>query len=206
MLSSNEILTALDADVDAAERLTVVPCPDREAIRQREATSIDLRLGRWFRSFRQTQTRSVSLVAQAGGGLRDGTAEKSPTKQHFVPFGDHYVLHPGRFVLGVTLEWLQIPPCFSGYVTGKSSLGRHGLVIETAAGIHPSFSGCLTLELANVGEVPLQIYPGMTICQIFLHRTEPGRGGNLGDFSGRRKPILKSPPFDPIFHKLREPI
>jgi dCTP deaminase len=79
-----------------------------------------------------------------------------PDRQHFVPFGQKFVLHPGRFALGSTLEWLRLPATMSGYVTGKSSLGRHGLIIETAAGIHPSFSGCLTLELANVGEVPLE--------------------------------------------------
>src|SRR3546814_3010458 len=109
---------------------------------------------------------------------------------------DLYVLHPGRFVLGVTLEWLRLPASLSGYVTGKSSLGRHGLVIETAAGIHPQFSGCLTLELANVGEVPLEIYPGMPICQIFLHRTQAGEEREPDRFSGRRKPMLSPPQAD----------
>src|SRR3546814_13637367 len=103
-----------------------------------------------------------------------------------MPFGSNYVLHPGRFVLGVTLEWLRLPASLSGYVTGKSSLGRHGLVIETAAGIHPQFSGCLTLELATVGEVPLEIYPGMPICQIFLHRTQAGEEREPDRFSGRK--------------------
>jgi len=205
MLSANEILDLLDSSVPADERLIVVPQPDSDDLRKRGGTSIDLRLGRWFRSFKQTQTSSVALVAQSQHSLTPLVANEAPTKQHFVPFGQSYVLHPGRFVLGVTLEWLRLPKSLSGYVTGRSSLGRHGLVIETAAGIHPMFSGCLTLELANVGEVPLQIYPGMSICQIFLHRTLPSDADSLGEFSGRRKPILKAPSFDPTFHKLREP-
>ena len=201
MLSAEQIIEALGAKGD--DRLTVVPGPDPVALGKRGATSIDLRLGRWFRSFRQTSTRSVSLVALPEHE-RGTAASESPTKQHFVPFGSSYVLHPGRFVLGVTLEWLHLPRTLSGYVTGKSSLGRHGLVIETAAGLQPMFSGCLTLELANVGEVPLEIYPGMSVCQIFLHRTERCEADNFGAFSGRRKPMLKAPGVDPVFDRLKE--
>lgn len=108
-------------------------------------------------------------------------------------------------MLGATLEWLSLPDWLSSYVTGKSSLGRHGLVIETAAGIHPCFSGCLTLELANVGEVPLEIYPGMQVCQIFLHRTTKHKGSEPGKFVGSRKPVLPEPEADDIFKKLSSP-
>jgi dCTP deaminase len=131
--------------------------------------------------------------------------EASRTKQHFVAFGEKFVLHPGSFVLGVTLEWLRLPPALSGYVTGKSSLGRHGLVIETAAGIHPNFSGCLTLELANVGEVPIEISPGMQICQIFLHRLKKAGPAETGAMSGQRKPSLPTPKVDPVFEKICTP-
>lgn len=203
MLSAVEIAKALAADAPATERLTVVPWPDATDLQDRGGTSIDLRLGRWFRSFKQTRTKSVSLA-----GFDDEppsrTSEISRTKQYFVPFGDSYVLHPGRFVLGVTLEWLRLPSGLSGYVSGKSSLGRHGLVIETAAGLHPHFSGCLTLELANVGEVPLEIFPGMKICQIFMHRVTPSEHSSLGEFSGRRKPSLSSPRADDVLRKLRD--
>lgn len=204
MLSAAEIAAALRGDCKPDERLTVVPWPDPDEIAGRGGTSIDLRLGRWFKSFKQTRTNSVSLVGPAPDAL-DAPTEMSRTKQHFVPFGDSYVLHPGRFVLGATLEWLRLPAGLSGYVTGKSSLGRHGLVIETAAGLHPHFSGCLTLELANVGEVPLEMFPGMKICQIFLHRTAPCDLSSLGAFSGRRKPMLTPPKTDAVFERLREP-
>ncbi|WP_456777378.1 dCTP deaminase [Bradyrhizobium sp. USDA 3315] len=175
------------------QRLTIVPVPDLVRVQQRGGASVDLRPGRWFRSFKQTRTNSVSLVGRDSGGDTLPT-EMSRTRQHFVPFGDYYVLHPGRFVLGTTLEWLRLPAGLSGYVTGKSSLGRHhGLVIETAAGVHPYFSGCLTLELANIGEVPLEIYPGMEVCQMFLHRVAPCAATDMGRFSGRRKPALPPP-------------
>lgn len=203
MLSASEIAKAIAADAPDEQRLTVVPRPDLTDLQGRGGTSIDLRLGRWFRSFKQTRTKSVAL-----SGLDNDDSmhesESSRTKQYFVPFGDSYVLHPGRFVLGVTLEWLRLPPGLSGYITGKSSLGRHGLVIETAAGLHPHFSGCLTLELANVGEVPLEISPGMKICQIFLHQVTPSAHSSLGTFSGRRKPSLSSPRADDILRKLRD--
>ncbi len=202
MLSADEIADALAID-EGPGKLTVVPRPDDAALRKRAATSIDLRLGRWFRSFKQTRSQAYSLVGPEPDEA-DKPSEVSRTKQHFVPFGEKFVLHPGRFVLGVTLEWLQLPANLSGYVTGKSSLGRHGLVIETAAGIHPHFSGCLTLELANVGEVPLAIHPGMPVCQIFLHHTKPSELSDLGEFSGRRKPLLSPPKSDDIFRRLRE--
>lgn len=203
MLSADQIADALLLAPGDADRLAVVPRPDDAALRKRAATSIDLRLGRWFRSFKQTRSQAYPLAVSADDQT-DVPSEVSRTKQHFVPFGKKFVLHPGRFVLGVTLEWLQLPGTLSGYVTGKSSLGRHGLVIETAAGIHPHFSGCLTLELANMGEVPLAIYPGMTVCQVFLHRTQAGESADLGMFSGRRKPVLSPPKIDEVFQKLGE--
>ena len=173
--SSADIVAALARGHDDPKKLTIVPVPEHDALLARGATSVDLRLGRWFRSFKQTQYESVSLAGDAGPEVA-----ASRTKLHFVPFGEKFVLHPGRFVLGVTLEWLRLPGCLSGYVTGKSSLGRHGLVIETAAGLHPKFSGCLTLELANVGDTPLEITPGMQICQIFLHETNDAGAKCIG--------------------------
>ena len=58
------------------------------------------------------------------------------------------------------------------YVIGRSTLGRIGLVVATAIGIHPGFQGCLTLELANIGEVPIKMRPGMRIAQLFLHAAD----------------------------------
>lgn len=202
MLNCDEIARRIELGPENAERISIVPRPDVAAIRKRGGTSIDLRLGRWFRSFKQSRSSHYSLWADdlAAGNQQQPQLK---TNEHFVPFGSPFILHPGRFVLGVTMEWLTLPSSISGYVTGKSSLGRHGLVIETAAGLHPNFSGCLTLELANVGEVPLAISPGMEICQIFLHSVEAGADANLGSFSGQRKPTVALGKSDPIFERLR---
>jgi len=202
MLSTPEIAEALSPESDLDRKLTIVPTPPLSELTARAGTSIDLRLGRWFKSFKQSQYSSLPLSLRSADPKSLAKIEGSRTKQHFVPFGEPFVLHPGRFVLGVTLEWLRLPPTMSGYVTGKSTLGRHGLVIETAAGIHPNFSGCLTLELANVGEVPIEMSPGMKICQIFLHRVLSCAGTDKGSMYGQRKPSLPAPKFDSIFESI----
>ena len=105
----------------------------------------------------------------------------SPTRQAdllkykddtFVPIGDHFVLHPGQFVLGETLEWIHLPRDLVAFVIGKSTWGRDGLIIATAIGVHPNFSGILTLEISNVGEIPIYLYPALAIAQLFLARVE----------------------------------
>jgi dCTP deaminase len=201
MLSAKDILEALAAPDLGDSRMSIVPKLETKPIEERGATSVDLRLGRWFRSFKQSQNKST-VLAKFGMQSDENDYPAAQTREHFVPFGANFVLHPGRFVLGATLEWLRLPKTLSGYVTGKSSLGRHGLIIETAAGIHPSFSGCLTLELANVGEVPLEISPGMQICQLFLHRVQSTQSDSKGALSGQRKPTIKAPSADHIFQKI----
>lgn len=201
MLNCEEIARRLEMPITNKRRISIVPQPPLSEITGRGGTSIDLRLGRWFRSFKQTKSSHYSLWTDPYAPTDSHSQLK--TNEHFVRFGSKFILHPGRFVLGVTMEWLSLPDSVSGYVTGKSSLGRHGLVIETAAGLHPNFSGCLTLELANVGEVPLAISPGMRICQIFLHQIESGADVNPGTFSGQRKPTVALGDADPVFLSLR---
>lgn len=202
MLNCEEIARRLEMEADDKRRISIVPTPDINNIKKRGGTSIDLRLGRWFRSFKPSKSSLHSLWVD---DMAPGSGQQSnlKTNEHFVRFGSKFILHPGRFVLGATMEWLTLPNSISGYVTGKSSLGRHGLVIETAAGLHPNFSGCLTLELANVGEVPLAISPGMEICQIFLHQIEAGGDASPGTFSGQRKPTVSLGRPDPVFARLR---
>lgn len=217
MLNADEICKALGHPAGHNDRLAIVPTPRLDALRARGGTSVDLRLGRWFRSFKPSKSSEAKLwlepniqpTAAGENGLPSEVQLAVPardamrTNEHFVPFGRNFVLHPGRFVLGVTMEWLSLPRTLSGYVSGKSSLGRHGLVIETAAGLHPGFSGCLTLELANVGEVPVAISPGMEICQVFLHRVAESESDDRGAFSGQRKPAISLPKRDTIFDRLR---
>ncbi len=178
--------------------LSIVPLPDNEIdqIEKNGEAAVDLRLGRWFVSLRQARIGGIDIMDR-----QDGSDQYS--KLYFRPFGEKFVVHPGRFVLGITLEWLTLPPSIGAYVTGKSSLGRRGLVIETAAGIHPGFSGCLALEIANVGEVPLSITPGMKIAQMFPHAALGEVRASESNFNGQRKPILGEIRTDAIYEKLK---
>jgi dCTP deaminase len=126
------------------------------------------------------------------------------TKQ-YVRLGAEFILHPHSFVLAATLEWVRMPRKLAGYVTGISSWGRRGLVIETAPGVHPGLVGCLTLALANVGEIPIAIAPGTPICQLFFHRVEGDASfAEQSHFVGRRQPVIGAVKLDSFAQKLRK--
>ena len=184
-LSADELIRRLwngRSVVKDDHTLCIVPLLRIPELRKKNAAGLDLRLGRWFRTMRQTKVTAIE------GG--DSTNEESISKEHYIRFNDFFVLHPGDFVIGITLEWLKLPINLAAYVTGKSSWGRRGLIIETAAGIHPGFTGCLTLELANVGAAPIKLNPGMQICQIFLHEVNNRDRASVTQFVGYRKPGL----------------
>ena len=159
--------------------------------------SIDLRLGTWFMTLRQARMGHLDIDEPGG--------QSKLTKMHYVPFGDEYYLHPGNFVLSVTLEWIRLPKNLAAYVIGKSSWGRRGLIIATATGVHPGFKGCLTLELSNVGELPIAIKPGMTICQLFFHSVDTDADAvDRSLFIGLRRPALGRVAPDPIAKRLAD--
>lgn len=180
------------------DRLCIVPEPEISEEDAGEA-SIDLRLGRWFSILRGT--RHLGFVITKKGDLslsvdHKGAKEGRPlneadlTQRQFVPFDKTFVLHPGTFALGGTLEWIRIPKKCAGTIVGKSSWGRRGLIIETAPIVHPGFSGCLTLELTNVGHMPISLRPGMPIAQLMVFRAEGVRADTSSSFSGFRRPSL----------------
>jgi len=200
MLRSEQIVSLLKAgeEVGAADPLVIAPTPNYEECTRQGAASIDLRLGTWFVTLRQARMSHLSV--------QDQEPQFQLTKTHYVPFGADYFLHPGSFVLGTTLEWVRFPKDLAGYVIGKSSWGRRGLVIATATGVHPGFKGCLTLELSNVGEIPIAIRPGMRICQIFLHRVERTSSDYVdrSQFVGSRKPRLGKVALDDVYRSLTD--
>ena len=168
ILKADRIAELLEGG-DENDRLVITPSPDLDELKQSGAASIDLRLGTWSVTLRQARMSHLQI---------DGTTPNAQfSKQQYVGFGDEYILHPQSFVLGVTLEWLRIPRTLSGSAVGRSSWGRRGLIIATATAVHPGFTGCLTLELTNVGEIPIAISPGMTICQFVLERVEATKAG-----------------------------
>jgi dCTP deaminase len=109
--------------------------------------------------------------------------------------GDAFILHPGEFVLGQTLERVTLPDDLVARLEGKSSLGRLGLLIHSTAGfVDPGFSGNLTLELSNVANLPITIYEGMPIGQIsFMRMDGPverpyGSEANQSKYQGQGEP------------------
>jgi dCTP deaminase len=174
--------------------LVITPTPNLGMLEKSGSASIDLRLGTWFVTLKQSRMTHLK-IDDHGSQL---------TKTHFVSFGESYILHPRSFLLSATLEWLRIPKNLAAYVVGRSSWGRRGLVIATATGVHPGFTGCLTLELSNLGELPIEIKPGMTICQLFLHKVEQlGKPEvDASQFNCRRKPTVGKVNLDSIAERL----
>jgi dCTP deaminase len=200
MLDCKELASRIErARRGEMDGLAVIPFPNVEKLQQSGEASVSLRLGRWLISLRQSSQTFFDVDAAD----REIASESKAAKKYYVPFGQEFVVHPGRFVLASTLEWLRFPTSLAGYVAGKSTWARRGLIIETAAGIHPGFSGCLTLELANVGEVPIKIRPGMSICQVFVHPVPNGDTATKSSLMGKRMPHLGAPKKDEVLQHLR---
>lgn len=198
MQKAERIAHLLDCP-DPIDPLVIAPRPEMEALRTSGAASIDLRLGCWFAVLRQSR----ASILDVGTKHADVESEFALTKSHYVCFGDKYILHPRSFILGVTLEWVRLPAAFGGYVTSRSSWGRRGLIIATATGVHPGFKGCLTLELANIGELPIALYPGMAICQFFIHKVDgDSTSVDTSMFIGKRKPLLGTVEFDEMARRI----
>jgi dCTP deaminase len=126
-----------------------------------QPSSVDLHVDRRFRTFHNARYPYIDVKAE----MPDLTELVEVEEK--VPF----ILHPGEFVLGSTLERVRLPDDLVARLEGKSSLGRLGLLIHSTAGyVDPGWDGYLTLELSNVANLPITIYPGMKIGQISFFR------------------------------------
>jgi dCTP deaminase len=124
-----------------------------------QPSSIDVRLDRFFRVFNNTKYTHIDPRQQ----------QDDLTSLVEVEADEPFVLHPGEFVLGSTFEKVTLPDDLAGRLEGKSSLGRLGLLTHSTAGfIDPGFSGHITLELSNVANLPITLWPGMKIGQLCL--------------------------------------
>jgi dCTP deaminase len=152
LLSDRDIRAAVSAG-----RLAVEPWDDALV----QPSSVDVRLDRFFRVFNNFQYTHIDPAVQQD----ELTTLVQPEGE--APF----VLHPGEFVLGSTLEVVTLPDDLAGRLEGKSSLGRLGLLTHSTAGfIDPGFTGHITLELSNVANLPITLWPGMKIGQLCLFR------------------------------------
>jgi dCTP deaminase len=126
-----------------------------------QPSSIDLHVDDRFRVFANSRYPYIDVKKEMPG-LTEVVEVADP---------DPFILHPGEFVLGSTLERVAIPDDMVARLEGKSSLGRLGLLIHSTAGyVDPGWDGFLTLELSNVANLPITIYPGMKIGQISFFR------------------------------------
>ena len=151
------------------------------------AASVDLRMGNILMMVR---ARGSSHVDPAGAKKAAGGTEherelhfQQKLERHELPFRTRFLLHPGALVLVPTLEWVIIPTDLMGQVTARSTWAREGLSIATATLIEPGYKGIVTLELANLGEIPIALYPGLEIAQIsFTTVTGEAKRADHGQF------------------------
>ncbi len=122
-----------------------------------QPASVDLRLGDSFRVFHNHRASAIDL-RQPPTNL---------TEEVRIEPDEPFVIHPGEFCLGRTLEWVELPDNIVARVEGKSSLGRLGLIIHATAGfVDPGWRGTLTLELNNLTRIPIKLYAGLPIAQL----------------------------------------
>ena len=176
ILSDRSIREAMDAG-----RIIVDPFDDACL----QPSSIDVKVSNLFRVFRNHSTAIIDVK-------KDLT---ELTELVEIPDGEAFILHPGEFVLGSTLERVGIAADLVARVEGKSSLGRLGLLIHSTAGfIDAGFDGHITLELSNVANLPITLYPSMKIGQVsFMTMTTPadrpyGSGARGSKYQGQRGP------------------
>jgi dCTP deaminase len=152
------------------------------------AASIDLRMG------------TVALMVRARGASHVDPSDSKKTAQrgvphdieigrqqkherYEIPFKTKFLLHPGSLALVPTLEWISLPGDLLGTVTARSTWAREGLSIATATLIEPYYHGIVTLELSNLGQIPIALYPGLRIAQIaFVVVDGDARRPNRGQF------------------------
>jgi dCTP deaminase len=157
VLSKGQILTHLNQAITNDACLVISPLLQAKAAFDTE--SIDLRLGTHF--------LLPQLPPQPFFYPGSQSSRLGYQRVH-IPLGAYLVVPAHQTVLGVTLEFIKLPYNISGQILTKSSVARTFVIIETAPWIHPEYRGCLTLEIANVSNTPLLLYPGRLVAQLIL--------------------------------------
>jgi dCTP deaminase len=154
-----------------------------------QPSSVDLHLDRSFRVFRNNRYAYIDVRAP----------QPDLTEMLRIEDDEPFILHPGEFVLGQILEWVELPDDLVSRLEGKSSLGRLGLLIHSTAGyVDPGWKGNLTLELSNVANLPIALYFGMRIGQIsFFRMSSPverpyGSKGLGSKYQGQSEPTASA--------------
>jgi len=157
VLSKREIDERRKLPVSEPNSLVITPLLEEDAF---DEESVDLRLGTYFLLPQIPPQPFIDPNSPK-------TAVQSYLRLH-TPLGSYFVLPAHQTVLGATLEYIKLPFDVSGQILTKSSVARMFMVIETAPWIHPLYRGCLTLEIANVSNTAIALYPGTPIGQLVL--------------------------------------
>ncbi|MGC2424197.1 MAG: dCTP deaminase [Nitrospirota bacterium] len=177
ILSNTEIHKAI-----LSGEIVVDPFPDLKT-NPYDATSINLRLGNTISTPQAGKPFTFDLRA---GGLAPFLADVCE-RRTIDDAG--YTLHPHKFVLTNTKEYIKLPPHFAARVEGKSSFARCGLLVHfTAPTIHAGYEGRITLELINLGWYPITLYPDIKICQLIIERVEGEVDAITSQFQGQTLP------------------
>jgi dCTP deaminase len=159
-------------------KIKISPFDEKE---QLKTIGVDLRLGSTFKVFKVTHKAYVDLSNEHYEPDTD-TVE--------VPKNGTFVLHPHEFVLGITEENVELPNNLMAHIDGRSSLGRLGIGVHSTAGhVDPGWKGRLTLEISNIGKLPISLLPGMRFCSlIFETLSSPVEKGYRGKYYGQQAP------------------
>jgi dCTP deaminase len=191
ILSSNQIKLKIFHE-DVSKRLIITPITDLNS--QIGEGTIDIRLGTRFIIFKGRKIDTLDPTEE-----RIDERIREFQDRIYIPYGRKFILHPNQFILGGSLEYLRFPSDVMGYVVGRSSWGRLGLIIETSPIIHPCFIGVLTFEFSNLSTAPIALYPGNRIAQIAVHRVESDDTTDCKERLGEsRYSLTTSPEFSKI--------
>jgi len=141
--------------------IVVTPILDKRA--QIGPCGIDVRLGKQFIVFNENVQDVFSFDMEKGENVNVYQDEI------VLAMGNPIIIHPGKVIIASTFEFVSIPSDLECQVEGRSSWARLGLVIATATTIEAGFKGMITLELSNIGKIPITLYPGLRIAQLIFH-------------------------------------
>ncbi len=178
-----------DRDIKKAIKTgNIVVSPSPHYTTQLSSCSLDLHLGNDFSTYQSVPIPFIDLK------------KKLPTrliKRHTIKDDEYFILSPNDFILGITLEYIELSDSIAGRLEGRSSLGRLGIIVHsTAALFHAGFKGHPVLELGNMGKIPIALYPKMRICHFSFETLSspaetPYHKNKRSKFTHQTQPTIK---------------
>ncbi len=176
VLNREKLLEYIE-EIDYKKKLVVTPLLSKDQI---GPASIDVRLGSSTIIPRKTYADKQDVTERET--IRE--VERRLYERRRLKYHSRFVLHPNQLILGVTLEYLSLPSTLFCSIASRSSWGRLGLIIATASAVQPGFKGCLTLELVNLSESPIALYPGLLVGQLVFEEMAE-KSGEPAEYTGR---------------------